>query len=174
MSQKWQIIAFVLAFITLPFLYALEMQHWNRVLHAGRLLSIAAVIGLMVGILIGFQFQKKETEAVGRIRAYAVSIVLAVIVCPLLASWSNRLLSFHAVQEVPVEFVEESARYSSRFGASSGESAQTNFYITFFYKEQELLNIHTQESLFPNAERGDTVVLPIKKGLWGIEMVVQP
>lgn len=174
MNQTWKILLGALAFIALPVLYAIEFGYLNRTFYAGRMMMIAVIAGLCIGVLLGFRFQKSALDAVGRMRTFAVCIVVPVLTLPLLTSLSNRLLSFHPVQKVQVEFVEESPRYSSRFGAASSEAAQANSYFTFFYKDQELLKIQTRQSLFPEAQRGDTVILPIKKGLWGFEIVAQP
>lgn len=172
MSQKWKIALIVLAFVALPVLYTLEVDPLNRTLHGGRMVAIALVLGIVVGVLLGYRFQKMTNDAVGKIRSYAVSIILAALIFPLFVSLSNRLLSFRAVQNVQVEFVEESPRYSSRFGAANGAVA-ANAYLTFFYKDQDLLRIQTRQSRFSGAKRGDLVILPIKKGLWGFD-IVQP
>jgi len=79
------------------------------------------------------------------------------------------LWSVHPTRKVPVEFVEESARYAGRFGA--GETATANTYFTFFYKNQKLFKIQTRQPVFPGAKRGDIVELPLKRGLWGFDVV---
>lgn len=172
MSQAWKIALIAIVVITIPVLYTLEVNPLNRTLHAGRMMAISLVIGLVIGTLLGYHFQKAATEVVGRIRTYAVCIILSTLVLPLLVSLSNRLLSFQSTERVEVEFIEESPRYSSRFGAY--EAAQANSYLTFFYKAEQLHRIQTPQSIFPNAQRGDQVKLPIKKGLWGFEIVQQP
>lgn len=169
---KLNLILIAVGLFALPICYTFEINYFNLTLHAAKLVVIAIIIGAIVGILLGYRLQKNVTDVVGKMRVYAVCIIGAVLLMPLLLSWSNRFLSFHAVQQVPVEFVEESPRYSSRFGVSAGGRAQADSYITFFYKDQDLLNIHTTNPLFPDATRGDTVILPIKKGLWFD--VVQP
>ncbi|MFN7119590.1 MAG: hypothetical protein ACK4TA_22530 [Saprospiraceae bacterium] len=173
-SPPFKLVLVALGFLALPILYSVEIQYFNRTLHAGKLTLIAAIIGAIIGIGLGYWLQKQATDVVGSMRIYALCTIGCTLAMPLLVSLSNRLLHFHPVQNVPVEFVESSPRYSSRFGAASSEAVQPDNYITFFYKEQELLNIHTREALFPAAERGDTVTLPIQKGLWGFEIVVQP
>ncbi len=172
MTQAWKIALIAIVVITIPVLYTLEVNPLNRTLHADRMMAISLVIGLAIGILLGYYFQKAATEIVGRIRTYAVCIMLSVLVLPLLVSLSNRLLSFQAVENIPIEFIEESPRYSSRFGAY--EAAQADSYVTFFYKAEQLHRIQTPQSIFPNAQRGDQMNLPIKKGLWGFEIVQQP
>lgn len=174
MHQNWKFGLLILVFLTMPVLFIIEIKYLNRTLYARQMLLSAMMIGLVLGIVLGYRFQKKMDEAVVRMRTFAVSIVLGVILLPLLASLSNRLFGLYPIQNVPVELVEVSPRYSSRFGISPQEKVTPHYYITFFYKDQKLLNIHTQVPLFPNAERGDTVTLPIKKGLWGYEIIAQP
>lgn len=169
---KLNLILIAVGVLALPIAYTFEINYFNRTLHAAKLVVIAIVIGAIIGTWLGYRLQKGITDVVGKMRMYAVCVIGTILLMPLLLSWSNRVLSFHAVQQVPVEFVEESPRYASRFGVAAGERAQVNYYIIFFYKDQDLLNIHTTKPLFPDATRGDTVSLPIKKGLWFD--VVQP
>jgi hypothetical protein len=65
MSQKWKIAGIVLAFIGLPVLYTFEVDTLNRTIHASRMMMIAAAIGLLVGILLGYRFQKPAARRRG-------------------------------------------------------------------------------------------------------------
>lgn len=171
-AQSLKLVLLAVVFFAIPVLYAFEINYLNRTLHARQLLLTALVIGWAIGSALGFWWQKKESDSVGKIRIFAACLLLSALVLPLGASMSNRLLSFQAVHVVQVEFVEESPRFSSRFGV--GENAfQPTSYLTFFYLGDELLKIQTSESLFPNAKRGDLLALSLKKGFWGFELVFQ-
>jgi len=174
MSQKIKLLLLFIGFFAVPILYTFEFEHFNRTLHVSTLAMIALLIGAAVGIGLGYRWQKTAEDFVGRIRIYAACIISAMLIMPLLASLSNRLLAFRPAQTIQVEFVEESPRYSSRFGVANDKAATASSCITFFYKESELLRIQTRESYFPNAQRGDMVDLPIKKGLWGFEVIPVP
>lgn len=170
--QTRKLILIALAFVAIPVLYTFEISHLNQTLHAGQMMMIALVIGLVIGIVLGYRLQKNSTDTVERMRTYAACIILSALTLPLLVSLSNRLLSFRPTQRVQVEFVEESPRFSNRFGAFEN-AIQPTSYFTFFYKNSELLKIQTSESLFPDAKRGDLVTLPLKRGLWGFEFVAK-
>lgn len=170
--MKVTLILIVLSFVALPVGYTFEIDDFNRTLHGGRLAQIAFFIGLIGGAGLGFWLQKKVTDTVGRMRILATCIILSVLFMPLLASLSNRLLRFQKPQPASVEFVEESPRFANRFGLSEN-MVEPSSYLTFFYKDTELYKIQTPNALFPNAKRGDIVILPIQKGFWGFEFVTK-
>jgi hypothetical protein len=94
------------------------------------------------------------------------------IVAPLLASVSNRLLSWKEVRFEEVEFVQERAYFSSRFGAIKGDSQMPTGFYLFFYYEGRLIRVSLEKSYFETAEDGDLISVPVRKGFWGIDFIV--
>lgn len=171
-AERLKLLLLAVVLVAIPALYTFEINYLNRTLHAGRMMTVAFLIGLTIGILVGYRLQRKLADAVAKMRTYAACIILSALTLPLFVSLSNRLLSFRSTQRIQVEFVEESPRFANRFGAFEN-AIQPTSYSTFFYKNSELLKIQTSESLFPSAKRGDLVILPLKKGRWGFEFVVK-
>lgn len=152
--------------------YTFEFQYFNRTLHMRTLAVLAMIVGAGAGAGVAFRLQRLATDWLERVQIFVGCIFAAIILMPLLASLSNRLLSFRATKNIAVEFVEEEPYYGSRFGIRSADGqAKPSHYRSFIYRDRDLLKIQTRNALFPDASRGDTVLLPIKKGRWGFEFV---
>jgi len=106
-----------------------------------------------------------------RIQVYTFCIVLSTVFMPLLGSLSNRLLSPYSPESRTFEFVKEEAYFADRFGMIKGELPQPSGYYLFFYRDGHLERLSTKEPLGEGLEKGDTLSLTIKKGLWGFEWV---
>jgi len=164
-------IGITIGIIATFFLYAFEFQYFNRTFHMQALATWAIALGVIVGVLVAIRLQKGADNRLERIQVFIACIVIAVMLFPLLASLSNRLLSPQSVESVLVEFVEEKPYYGSRFGFGESGQMEPTYYRSFVYRDEDLLEIQTEQPLFSGASRGDTVQLPVKKGLWGIEYV---
>ena len=152
-------------------LYVLEFRYFNRTLGFGRLLWWSLPVGAAVGAALGYRFRKQGGDRLERVQLYVLFIVLCTLFAPLFASLSNRLLSPRAARSVSVEFAGVEPRFSSRFGVMEEEKPAANQFYLFFYYDGQLHRIRTDSLRFPEAERGDTVQLMLKRGLWGKEVV---
>ncbi len=157
--------------LSLVVLYALEFRYFDRTLGFGRLLGWSLPVGAVLGGLLGYRFQRQGRERLERIQIYVFFIVLCTLFAPLFASLSNRLLSWRSPRPVAVEFAGTDPRYASRFGLTKDEVPEANQYHLFFYRDDRLHRIKTEAPRFPEAEQGDTVVLNMKRGLWGFDIV---
>lgn len=162
------ITALILGFVVL---YALEFHYFNRTLGFGRLLWWSLPVGAAVGAGLGYRFRKQGSSRLERVQLYVFFIVLCTLFAPLFASLSNRLLAPQAARSVPVEFAGVEPRFSSRFGLMEDEKPVANQFYLFFYYDGRLHRIRTDSLRFPEAVRGDTVQLMLKRGLWGKEIV---
>ncbi len=152
-------------------LYGFEITHFNRTFQARQMALWSLVVGISLGLLISLRFIKTAEDVTEKVQIILIFTIGIATFMPLFASLSNRLLSFHDTKAIPVEFVESEAYVSGRFGLIEGENIKPNGYRTYFYRDSKLQRVLTEEPLFPDAERGDTVNLSVKKGLWGIEFV---
>jgi hypothetical protein len=116
--------------------------------------------------------QRAYRDTVVRLQIVMACLFALLIVAPLLASVSNRLLSRQPLRYEEVEFVQERAFFSSRFGAIKGESQMPTGFYLFFYYEGRLMRISLEKSYFETAEDGDLISIPVKKGFWGIDFMV--
>lgn len=164
-------IAITLGIIAVFLLYAFEYEYFNRTFYMRKLAIIAVILGAGMGTAVAWRLKKHASDQLERVQLFMACIFTGIILLPLLASLSNRLLSFRAPERISVEFVEEKPYFGSRFGTSSDRSVEPTYYRSFVYRQDDLLKIQTKNALFPEASRGDTVQLPVKTGLWGFEYV---
>ncbi|MDX1942335.1 MAG: hypothetical protein SFU99_17350 [Saprospiraceae bacterium] len=164
-------IAILLGIVGLIVLYVFEFEYFNRTFQVGTMTFWSMLIGIAFGLLVARRFLKSANDLIDRVRVVLLCTVGIAIFMPLFASLSNRLWSFHPTTPVAVEFVESEAYIGSALGLMRGEKITPTGHRTFVYRDTKLLKIQTKEALFPEAQRGDTVQLPVKKGLWGFEFV---
>lgn len=150
--------------------YVQEFSYLNRSLGIWRLMATAAIIGGVFGLAIALVLQSRYNDIVAKIRLFSSAVIIGILVLPLLASLSNRILGANA-SPVAVIVEAEQPFYSSRFGIINGQLAQPDGYFLFFYKGPQLYRIAYKKSLAGNSVKGDTIVLPIRKGFWGVDWV---
>ncbi len=167
----WKAVMLTVLFFLFILIYVMEFKHFNLTLNAKRLVVPAVCIGGGIGLLLGLYLQKDKVDPVIRMQTVMACLFGFLVVAPLLASLSNRLFIFGKPSYEEVEFVREQPFYSSRFGAIKGESQMPTGYYLFFYYEARLMRISLKKEFFPGYEEGDLILIPVKKGLWGIDFI---
>ena len=163
-----------LAVIGLVVVYALEIYYFKRTFNPAALFIGGGALGLVLGLLVGRRFSTTAEDAVERIQVYLFFTALAVIFTPLLASLSNRWLSPHAPRAEQVIFFEEKPYRQERFGLLfwASPSDKPRGYYVFFMRDGKLERIDNRAPLRPAPQRGDTMEILVRKGLWGVDWVV--
>jgi len=169
--NKLQAALAVLVFFGLILLYVFEFQYFNRTLGVKRLVLGSVLIGLVLGGLAGLRWSRRGKDLTERLQRFFIPFLLIPLFMPLFGSLSNRLLSFRSYRTAPVEFVKEEGRYSDRYGAIRDQPIEPNRYYLFFYYRDEMYRVQYGESRFSNFQRGDTIQLRMKTGLWGAKIV---
>lgn len=177
MSQSPYRPPYLLIFITLVLLfggivlYVKEFYYFNRTFALGRMVGIAMVVGLLVGWLIYLRMRRFAEDGVDRMRVFAFCVIPTILFMPLIASLSNRLLSSGEGVETPVSFVSQEPFLSDRGGLIKGEKIQPSGCRLFFYEGEKLHRIINNQCNYGQQHRGDTIVLELHKGLWGVTWV---
>lgn len=164
-------LAVTVALLGLIVVYVQEFSVFNRTLHSSRLAVGGLIAGVILGAVLGYRFSRQANDVTERLQVYVFCIVLSALFMPLWASLTNRWFPRQRARPVPVEFIEEQARYVDRFGPIKGEQPKPNRYVSFFYYQGKLYRIQTDTPRFAGHERGDTVLVGMKRGLWGAEVV---
>lgn len=157
--------------IALIALTVLEFRHFDLLLNPKLLLVYALVLGLILGTILGKKFSEGIKETYEKVRIYVVLIMASIIFMPLFVSLTNRLLDFRTPEKKAVIFENAEAYISERYGVMEGETAKIAGYKIVLVMDQEILQLKSKKHPFPNAKKGDTVELTIKKGLLGIKYV---
>lgn len=162
----------VVAILAIGVLYALEFHWFDRTIDMPLLVKYALVIGGGVGLTIGWYLQRGVKQPVEKVQLYLLALASCMLLGPLLGSLSNRMMSFGPTQAVAVEFVDEEGYYGDRTPPIIGEEIKPTAYYLFFYYQNDLRRIKNKNRYIRTlVKRGDTVYLPVKKGLWGFDLV---
>ena len=81
MSLKSKLLIFlaVLAIFGVVALYAHELQWFQNYLNSQKMVLASLALGGMVGLVLGFRFQKNGEELVDKIQIWAVCIVVSIL-----------------------------------------------------------------------------------------------
>ncbi len=172
LKEKIIYIAIALLLVGGIALYVFEFYYFQRTFELKPLLLIPAALGVALGAGLGWKLSRDAEDGVEQIQVYLLCIVLSALFLPLLASLSNRLLSPHPVVWEDVVFFEEKAYVSDRFGIIGGEPAKPRGYYLFILRKGKLERIDNRHSMSPAPERGEIILIPVRKGLWGASWVL--
>ena len=163
-----KIVAGAVGFFILIFLYANEFSWYGNTFDRNQLILVGLLLGLIVGIGIAYKLQRENQEIIERFQLYIGIMVVSAVLMPLVFSMTNRILSFRGVTEESVEFVETEAFNESRFGLIPQE--KPDGYYAILVRKGKVVRITSKEPMYENAVKGQRVILPVKKGLWGFEI----
>lgn len=173
LSQKllaWLAVGALIGFATL---YVFELKHFGNTLNFSDLALKSALLGLALGLLAGWYFQKKagRQEMVDNIRRWTICIIVPIVLAPLLGSLTNRMFSPYPAEMKPFEFFDEKPYASSAYGFMKDEKITPDGWYLFVNVEGSLRRIEHPVQRFPDAQRGDLVELKVQRGLWGYQFL---
>ena len=171
MNYKIYALLGVFAVIGLAVLYGFEYSWFDRTIGMPALVKWALGIGAFIGLIVGGYLQRQAKSRTEKAQMIVIFLVLGLVLAPLLASLSNRLLSPWPAQQQQVEFIDEEGFYSDRAPPIVGEKIEPDWFHLTFYYQGKLRRIKNKKSYFRSAERGDSILLLIKPGLWGFDVV---
>ena len=97
-------------------------------------------------------------------------VVFSLLFAPLFGSLLNRGLGKEHHRSF--EFVSETAYYASGYGILKGEKVKPSGWNLLVKDSGKLLRLkYKKQAYFPLSKPGDVILLPITKGLFGIEVV---
>jgi hypothetical protein len=169
-KTKFFIFLSMMALLGVIVLYVLEIQWFQNYFEAKNLVVFALLAGVAIGVLLGYLLRNKAKEQVEKMQLWVACLIIPVLLMPLIASLANRLFAEQATP-TKVEFWEEKAYLMNRFGQIKGERMEPSGYYIFIIKNGEMVRLESDKPMFPNAQKGDTVEVPIRKGLFGVAFV---
>ncbi|MEL6923689.1 MAG: hypothetical protein AAFO94_06540, partial [Bacteroidota bacterium] len=168
--RKALIFAFTL--FSIIFLYANEFHYFSNTISVKRMVLISVLIGLVIGAYMIYRFVPQFKDPFEKAIIVLVVLFFTAGTMPLLASLSNRLFSFRQIHQEEVSFFQEDAYGESRFGILEGENPPVDGFYLFFIKDNKLERVKTNETQYRGLPKGSKIKIPIKKGLWGYEVVM--
>jgi len=165
------ILGVLIVFVTIT-LYAFEIKYFHNTIEVKGLVLKALGVGLFVGIIISYFFSKRYFDLLEKLKTSVFFISIIMLVFPLLASLSNRYLSYAPKEKVKVELVDQRVFSQSRFGFIEEEVSADGYYI-FVQKGSKIKRLKMKNLFFPTAQKGDLIDLTFKKGFWGYEYFIE-
>jgi hypothetical protein len=170
-TGRTQIIAILIAFtlIGLMIFYVLEFHWIGNTFNAKKLVFWSFGLGLVAGIFISRYYTKSIEDSYDRMRISILIIFLFTLFGPFLGSLTNRLLSFQEIENQQFKFFDE--KPIADLQIVSTEKTKPEAYFVFFMRNGKVERVKTSQRLFEGVEKGTTIQLPVKKGLFGFEIV---
>lgn len=151
--------------------YAFEFPHFSNTLKVERLVVGAMVAGAAMGAGVAYKLARNEASTVGKLRWWVSMVVLFVLFMPLFASWVNRLPISNNTRYVHLEFIEEKPFAQERFGLQKGQKIRPDGYYIYVIYEGKMVRFRAERQQFPGKQRGDLVMLKLRKGNLGFDWV---
>ncbi|MCB0707245.1 MAG: hypothetical protein KDC34_18135 [Saprospiraceae bacterium] len=149
---------------------AYEITTWQNLLGLGNFPLWACLAGGITGLFVANRVAGTFDDSIDRIRVLAFSFFGGLILFLALSSFMNRVFAGPS-KSVPVAFVKQEAFGASRFGLLQDSIKADGYYLYFQRPNKPLERIRLRYPYPTPPQEGDQITLPIRKGLFGIEIV---
>jgi hypothetical protein len=148
-----------------------EITTWHNALGIRKLVLPAALLGGAIGFWIGHRYGQQFSDPIDRLRIRLMGLCGGLILFIALSSFFNRTFA-GPPQQVPATFVKLEMYGASRFGALQDSMAVDGYYLYFERTPQFGTERIRLKFPYPGPpQEGDQIFLPIREGLFGIEIV---
>jgi len=163
-------LAGVLVFFSLIGLYVREFPVFTNTIDAGRLAGIGFVVGAALAATLLYVFRVRLTPWSKHLPEVMTILVFTVLFGPLMASLLNRLGGKSEYQSF--EFLAETPYLSSNYGILKGEKIRPTGYKLEVREKGRLLRFrYKTQAYYPNTKPGETVLLPVRRGMLGFRVM---
>jgi hypothetical protein len=174
MNQRYpRLIAVLLTlcFFCLIWLYTLEFPVISNTVHGGRLAVGSMITGLLASAGLIWRFRERFTPWDRHRPDVTFIVVSCVFFMPLLGSWVNRGLGETEMQSF--DFVAEVPYFASGYGILKGEKFKpSGFHLHVLDKGVKRRFKYKSQSYYPLTKPGEKIMLPIRKGVFGANVVL--
>ncbi len=159
----------LLVFATIIFA-SFELMHFSNTFGVKKLVFTFLILGLLFGLGLGYILSKKVKENMEKTVIIVLCSIFTMILMPILGHFTNRKIASEKVVE-QVKLSQVNIYGSSRFGIpEDGEMLPEGFHI-FIIRNNKPERIRLAENIYAGFEKGATVELSTRKGLWGFDFV---
>ncbi len=163
-------LAGVLAFIGLVWLYTREFPVFGNTIGVRGLLAGGFLLGALAGGAAAYALRRRLTPWENHLPEVFTLLVFSTLLLPLLGSLLNR--AGGQVSHEPFEFVSEMPYISSNYGLLKGEKIKPSGYALRVKENGRLYRFqYKTQAYFPLTKPGETVLLPVRKGLLGFRVM---
>lgn len=162
----------VVLFVSLTWLYVREFPVFSNTIGARKLIAVSLVFAeLVAGGFVWFRRQRFVPW-----ERHMPEMLFLLLFCPLFAPLAGSLLnrSIGHTEHQPFEFIAEKPYFASNYGLLKGEKIQPTGYILTVREQgrQGLEFKYKKQAYFPLTKPGETILLPVKKGLFGFRVML--
>lgn len=169
-SPRSQALVAVLIFALLIGLYVREFSVFSNTLEAKSLMLGSMLAGALITGGILWRFRDRFTPWERHFPGVIFIMVFGVLFSPLFGSLLNRGLGTSTAQSFT--FVGETAYYASGYGILKGEKLRpTGWRLVVREGAHEHHLRYKTQAYFPLTKPGEQVLLPVRKGLFGVRVV---
>ena len=168
---KFYAIFAVLVFFLLIALYANEYRYLSNTIGARGLVIGSMLIGVAISSAAVWLGRNRFTPWDRHLPEVLLIVAFSVIFSPLFGSLLNRAFSLKEYESF--EFVSESPYFASGYGLLKDEKLQpTGHYLTV--KERGAMHRFKYKSqpYYPLTKPGETIMLPVRRGIFGPRVVL--
>ncbi|MEZ4919956.1 MAG: hypothetical protein R2792_12710 [Saprospiraceae bacterium] len=170
MKTRLLAIGIVGLFFFLIYLYVREFPVFSNTLNIQALWLYAALTGCVILVLVYFIFNHRIRFIKQQRPEWVALIVCSFLFSPLWVSLLNR--SIGETKYESFEFIREEAYFASGYGFIKGEPMKpTGYRLQVKYGDKTYQFKYKSQAYYPLSKRGDSILLPIKHGLLGIQIM---
>jgi hypothetical protein len=154
--------------------YVHEVPYFSNTFDIQYLFFRALFLGALVGVLLGWYFMRKMTDATDRIPVFLLCLVVCLVIFPLKVIFINHYFAKNTPLSIKVLFEKEEPLRTSRFGVAKNSLVTVDAFYVYFIKDGESDRIRSRTQSFRTVEKGQEIELPVKKGALGFDFVDIP
>lgn len=161
----------VLAFFGLVWLYVREFAVLFNTIGAKGLVIGSMLVAAVTACGSLWHWRERFTPWERHTPEVLFILIFSVLFAPLLGSLINRTLGNTTNQSF--EFISEAPYFSSNYGILRGEKLRpTGWYLNVRENGHLRTFKYTTQAYYPLTKPGDTILLPVRKGLFGCRVVL--
>ncbi len=160
----------VLVFSLLIWLYVREFAVLSNTLEVKGLVIGSMLVGGLISAGLIWRWRNRFTPWERHFPEVVLMLVFSVLFAPLFGSLLNRSLGESTTQSF--DFVAETAYFASGYGILKGEKlTPTGWRLTVREGKTERRLKYKKQAYFPLTKPGDKILLPIRRGVFGVRVV---
>ncbi|GAB4489680.1 MAG: hypothetical protein OHK0019_07600 [Saprospiraceae bacterium] len=161
----------VLAFFGLVWLYVREFAFLFNTIGAKRLVIGSMLVAAAVAFGCLWRWRERFTPWERHTPEVLFILIFSVLFAPLFGSLINRALA--KTENQSFEFISETPYFSSNYGILKSEKLRpTGWYLNAQENGRQHTFKYTNQAYYPLTKPGDTILLPVRKGLFGCRVVL--
>ena len=169
--HRWFALLGVFVFFGLIWLYVREFAVFANTIGAGRLVIGSALIGLLLAAGMLWRWRDRFTPWGRHLPEVLLILISGALFTPLFGSLLNRGLGRTGNQSF--QFIAEVPYLASNYGVLKGEKLQPTGYILSVRDKNRLRTFkYKTQAFYPLTKPGDTVLLPVRNGLFGFRVML--